>query len=197
MNLALFDFDGTITDADIYSKFIRYSATKTRFVFGGLAVLPHYCLYRLGLYPAYKMRPRVTNTAFKGRMVSDVVDVGQYFAETVIPLFMRDNMLAKIHWHLAQGDKVIVVSASLDLYLKPWCDSLGIELLCSELEVINGRYSGQYQQGDCSRETKAKRIKDYVILDQFAYIYAYGDTPEDLAMLALADEQYMQGVRIK
>lgn len=33
MNLALFDFDGTITNKDMYTSFLKFSVTKIRFVF--------------------------------------------------------------------------------------------------------------------------------------------------------------------
>lgn len=38
MNLALFDFDGTITSEDTYTKFIFYSTPKVRMGIGLLLV---------------------------------------------------------------------------------------------------------------------------------------------------------------
>ena len=45
MNLALFDFDGTITDADMYTKFLHYSGTKPRKVVGNLLLAPCFLVY--------------------------------------------------------------------------------------------------------------------------------------------------------
>jgi hypothetical protein len=49
MNLALFDFDGTITDADTWTPFVRLTATSTRTAIGSIALLPVAVAYRLKL----------------------------------------------------------------------------------------------------------------------------------------------------
>ena len=51
MNLALFDFDGTITTSDTFSPFVRYAVTPGRMLAGALLLGP--------LAPAYLARPRV------------------------------------------------------------------------------------------------------------------------------------------
>ena len=38
-----------------------------------------------------------------------------------------------------------------------------------------------------------KRIEERVDLTRFDYIYAYGDSPGDHAMLSLANERYYRG----
>jgi len=50
--------------------------------------------------------------------------------------------------------------------------------------------------GDCSLENKASAIKRKVNLSDFKTIYAYGDTAEDMPMLALAQEKYFNWQRI-
>jgi phosphatidylglycerophosphatase C len=78
------------------------------------------------------------------------------------------------------------VSASLDLYLKDWCLKNNLHLICSELEIKNGVYTGRYRGGDCSGMEKARRIRKSLNLEAYSTIYAYGDSPEDEAMLSLA-----------
>ena len=51
-NLALFDFDGTLTDADMFTIFLKFSATKKRAWLIKLTLLPLYGFYKLGLFPA-------------------------------------------------------------------------------------------------------------------------------------------------
>ncbi|UNA35862.1 HAD-IB family phosphatase [Klebsiella variicola subsp. variicola] len=66
--------------------------------------------------------------------------------------------MQRIAWHQARGDTVVVVSASLDVYLRPWCQQHHLELLCSEVEFQNGAATGKYQGGDCSGLAKKARI---------------------------------------
>ncbi|KFK52562.1 phosphoserine phosphatase, partial [Vibrio vulnificus] len=102
----------------------------------------------------------------------------------------------KLAWHQAKGDRIILVSASLDLYLAPWCKTQGIELLCSEMKIHHGTLTGTYLNGDCSKTRKVARIQAHCDINQYPRIYAYGDTDEDRPMLALADEAYFQWERV-
>ena len=86
----------------------------------------------------------------------------------------------------------MVVSASLDAYLVPWCRPLGLDLICTELEISDGRLTGRYVQGDCWGDEKVRRIRERLTLDDYDTVYAYGDTEDDRAMLDLADRKYFR-----
>lgn len=49
MNLALFDFDGTITTRGTYLDFIHFAVSRTRKVVGTAALTPWVVGYRMGL----------------------------------------------------------------------------------------------------------------------------------------------------
>lgn len=193
MNLALFDFDGTITTHDTYTKFILSTTSRTRLVFGGVLLLPLVLLNKLGLFPSHILRPSVSWLAFAGVEETKLKAKAESFVSGYLPNVIRDDMLNKIKAHQYSGDRVIVVSASLSPYLEIWCERLSIELICSELAVKNGRFTGSYVNGDCSRQKKADLIANKVALDTFKHITAYGDTKEDHAMLNLADKCFYQG----
>lgn len=103
-------------------------------------------------------------------------------------------MVEKIKAHQKNGDRVIVVSASLSTYLVHWSSNMGVELICSELEEKDGKFTGTYVNGDCSGKRKVVNIKKHVDLSSFENIIAYGDTKEDLEMLALANIKFYRGV---
>ncbi|ABZ77847.1 HAD-superfamily hydrolase, subfamily IB (PSPase-like) [Shewanella halifaxensis HAW-EB4] len=194
MKLVLFDFDGTLTHQDMFTKFILYSATPLRLVLGAVFMSPLYLLYKLGVIPARKLRPFVSFFAFVGRSSTKVAAIGEAYASGVIPSCLRTDMLQTLRLHQTDGATIVLVSASLDLYLKPWCQTMGIALICSEMASDGKRYSGYYRAGDCSCEVKAYKVSQEFDLSRYSQIYAYGDTKEDLAMLALADRAFMRGV---
>ena len=105
--------------------------------------------------------------------------------------------MERLQWHRHQGDTVAVVSAGLDVYLRPWCEAHGVELICTELEERHGRMTGRYRRGDCSGSAKAERIRETFDLERFKSIYAYGDAPEDRQMLALANRKYYRWKEIE
>lgn len=195
MNIALFDFDGTITNADMYTKFLHFSGTKRRTLLAKIVLPPFYILYKAGVIPAPKMRTIASFVAFSGRKVDEVVAAGEKYAQHIVPNYLRGVALNKLNWHKNNGDQIVIVSASIDVYLKPWCTQNGFALVCSELEVGQGKFSGRYVNGDCSCANKSQLIRSKYELEKFERIYAYGDTNEDLAMLSLADEAYLNWER--
>ncbi len=195
MNLALFDFDGTITNNDSFTAFIHFAAGRKRLFWGRVRLLPVILGYKIGLISAAKTREVVAGFVFKGRQLSDLNLYGHQYAQTIIPKHLNPKAMDRIKWHKNQGDQVVVVSASLDVYLNFWCEEHGLDLICSKFEVCNGMITGKYNPPDCSGEEKTLRIKNRYNLDAFQKIYAYGDTSEDMEMLNLADEKYYKWKR--
>lgn len=192
MDLALFDFDHTITYVDTYSRFLRASAMPGQRRRGELAVSPWLLGYRAGLVSASRLRARATQVAFRDRMESEVRDQGEHYARTDLPRLVRPEMLERIRWHQSRGDAVVVVSGSLDVYLRPWCDALGLRLICNELESRSGRLTGHYHP--CDRATdKAAHIQARYDLATYTNVHAYGDSREDQPMLALAQHRWFRG----
>lgn len=190
-NLALFDFDGTITLGDTFTPFIRFALPRSRIIVGSLRLLPQIVGYRLGRVPATRMRQAIVRVAFAGRAETELRELGARYAETLGSV-MRPEALERIAWHQSNGDRVVVVSASLELYLRPWCDARGLELICAELESNQGVLTGRYVDGDCTGQEKARRVRARYDLDECATIYAYGDTDEDQALLALANKRFFR-----
>ncbi len=175
----------------MYSKFINITATKPRFILGHVFITPLFLLYKAGFFPASSLRTLSRYMAFWGRDCDQIDDIAHHYAQTVIPKSVRTNALERILWHQSQGDIIVVVSASLDIYLRPWCKTLKIELICNELERNNGKFTGATVLDDCCKDEKSRRIIEQYNLDDYNRIYAYGDTTEDLSMLEIADEKYM------
>ena len=88
----------------------------------------------------------------------------------------------------AKGHDIVIVSASLDVYLDPVARALGAaQLLSTSLEVdADGRCTGRLVEGNCRGPEKAKRLQAY-LGDRETVLWAYGDSSGDTEMLALAD----------
>lgn len=190
MNLALFDFDGTITEGDTFSGFLRFAVRRRRVVLGVVPLTPVVLAHRLGLIRATRARPIVSRVGFQGESADRIRAMGRLYAADVLPQVVRSQALERILWHQGQGDTVVVVSASLGAYLGPWCDSIGVQCICTELEERNGKLTGRYCDGDCSGAAKVRRIKEAYDLSRYPVVYAYGDTDDDREMLALAHRKY-------
>ena len=192
INLALFDFDGTLYPKDSFTGFMFYTLSKRHIVKKGLKTLPWIQAYYLKLYPAHAMRPRLFQRMFKDISANFLQNLAQEYAQQLIQN-LDQELLQQLRLHQQNGDRVVLVSASVDLYLVPICKALNIELICTMTEIKDGLLTGYYSSEDCSCEQKKLRILQKYNLADYGFVYAYGNSEEDLDMLSLADFAYMMG----
>ena len=190
MALALFDFDGTITFKDSFADFIRYAVGRKKFVIGAIRLTPMLFAYALGFVRNWKAKELVSAYFFGGWDSRLLEEIAAKSSKERLPDIIRENALEKIRWHKSRGDTVVVVSASINLWLAGWCADYDLDLIATKLEVKDGRVTGRFLTKNCSGKEKKRRIEEQYDLKSFDHIYAYGDTPGDKAMLELADEKY-------
>ncbi|MEW9571619.1 HAD family hydrolase [Rhodanobacter sp. Si-c] len=193
MNLALFDFDGTLTTRETFGDFMRHAVPPLRRALGIPMFAPMLAAYKLGLVSGTHIRHHVTAFGFRGVPAVHVHAAGERFAAEVLPSLLRPKAMQRLAWHQAQGDKVVLVSGGLDFYLAPWCRQHGLELICSSMETRGNHLTGRYHGVQCVGAEKARRVRERHDLGAYDTCYAYGDTHEDAAMLALAQRRYYRG----
>ena len=68
---------------------------------------------------------------------------GRAYAANVLPKIVKPDAAKKIQWHKDQEHKTIVVTASVREWIQPWCESMGLELISSEMEYHNDMVTGR------------------------------------------------------
>ena len=142
MKIAFFDFDGTITKEDSTIKFIRFFSGDLKYIIGIIVLSPLLILYKLNILGNNYIKKIIITYFFKG--ISEVYFKNQVklFSSSIINRLIRKKALDRLDWHKNQGHKIVVVSASINLWLQDWCDFNNFALIASELEIINGRITG-------------------------------------------------------
>jgi phosphatidylglycerophosphatase C len=196
MALALFDFDGTITFKDSFAGFIKYAVGQTQFYLGVACLTPVFFGFLLGLIRPWRAKELMSIFFFGGRDVHKLEELASKYSREELPKIVRQIACKRIDWHKQRGDTVVVVSASIDLWLKGWCEAQHVELIATKLEEKDGRISGRLLTKNCNGREKVRRIEERFDLSNFDYIYAYGDRPGDKPMLAIANERYYRWKRI-
>ncbi|MFT3669483.1 MAG: HAD family hydrolase [Pseudoxanthomonas sp.] len=191
-DLALFDFDGTLTTRETFPDFMRYAVARPRLIVGGALLAPVVFGYRRGWVAGNPTRASIVQVGLRGVDAARLRAQGEAFAREVLPGVLRPEAMARLAWHHDRGDRVVVVSGGLDVYLAPWCAAQGVELLCSRLAERNGRITG-YAGAQCVGEQKVRRVRALCDPQAYAAIHAYGDTHEDQAMLAMAHHRTYRG----
>jgi len=105
---------------------------------------------------------------------------------------VKKSALEKIDWHKKNGDRVVVISASLECWLKPWCEKNDLDLICTKMRFDDGKVSGRFLGRNCHGQEKADKIKESFDLKKFDKIYAYGDSSGDRQMLELSTNPHFR-----
>jgi phosphatidylglycerophosphatase C len=190
--VAAFDFDGTLTTRDTLIPFLNYYAGPLGFVRGVARSLPVLVAYGLRLMRNDVAKERMLINFLAGIQLPALKQVGRKFATEQLEALMRPGALQRLRWHQAQGHTVVVISASLDIYLEPWAQAVGVDrVLCSSLRSDRaGRVSGRLAGANCFGPEKLRRLQDS-LGDRSGYIlYAYGDSRGDRELLASADHAF-------
>ncbi len=190
MNIAFFDFDGTITTDDSLIRFVRFAVGDVKFTLGMAALSPMLVTYKLKLIPNYKAKQMLLSYFFKGMREEVFQALAREFSLGHIDPVLRPKAMEKIAWHKERGHKVVIVTASIECWLKPWCDKNDIDLIATRLEVVNGRITGKLATRNCYGIEKVNRIRESYDLTEYGTIYAYGDSAGDKEMLGIANKFY-------
>lgn len=191
--LALFDFDGTLTHGDSLLPFLRFALSPPALAWGAFRSLPKLGAYALKLIDNETAKQDLLKHTLGGHHIDELRATGARFAEVVIPKLLRDDSMARLREHQSAGHRCVLVSASVDLYLDPWTESIGFDdLICSRPELTaDGNLTGKLTDGNCYGEEKVRRIRTLLdSIDTPSEIHAYGDSGGDRPMLALADHAY-------
>ena len=188
MQLALFDFDGTITRKDSLIDFIYYAVGPFSALTGFCCLTPLLMAYLLKAIPNDRTKTIVLSYFFKGWDEKRFQKIAQDFSLTKIDHLVKESACQKIQWHQKQGHKVVIITASIENYLQDWCTHLHIGLIGTRLEFKEGKYTGKLATPNCHGPEKVRRLLQIYNLDDFEFIYAYGDTPSDYALKGISNE---------
>ncbi|MEC9206016.1 MAG: HAD-IB family hydrolase [Pseudomonadota bacterium] len=190
MKIAFFDFDGTITKSDTFVRFIRFFSGDTKFFLGLFFLLPKLIAYKFKIISNQFIKESIITYFFKGVSEDIFREKALEFSLTKIDFLVRKDAMQKILWHRNNGHKIVVVTASVDYWIKPWCDKNSIELVSTRLEIKNNILTGLLLSKNCVGPEKVKRIKEKYELSDYEYIYAYGNSKGDDEMLKMASEGF-------
>ncbi len=118
--VAAFDFDGTLTRRDTLLPFLRYLLGDAQVVRHALMLSPTLAGYGLGLVSNSIAKERVFVQCLSGMRTDVLQREGERFASYVLPGLLRHETLQRLEWHRQQGHRCVVISASLDIYVRPW-----------------------------------------------------------------------------
>lgn len=186
MKIAVFDFDGTLYNGDSLKKFCFFIYLKQPF---RILFIPYQLffivLFKIGLVSKIKMKTAFLFFLYKiGE--SKLNDYLIEFWENEFPSNFNEKLLLRIKALKSEGIKIIIISASPQVFIHPFLKLLEIDdLVGSKTSFSNHRY---YFLNDNRGESKINYLKNkYPECD---YVEAYSDNKDDISLLKLAKEAY-------
>jgi len=185
--IVAFDFDGTLTTRDTLMEFIRFACGSWALLWGIALYSPLLAAALLRAYPNDRAKQRFLAHFFKGMPYSQFCQLGREFADR-IERFQRDNVIKELVRCRNAGSKVYVITASIEEWVRPWCERQGIEkVLATRVEVADGLLTGRFSTPNCYGREKVLRLLEMEPERTNYHLMAYGDSRGDKELLAFAD----------
>lgn len=194
--VAAFDFDGTLTRRETLLPFLLYTLGAFTVVRHALFLSPTLAEYALGLTDNGVAKERVFVRCFAGMDEKELQQQGEKFASYVLPGLLRDESMQRFVWHKQQGHRCVVISASLELYVRPWATGAGFDdAIATQLETNqDGRTTGRISGTNCFGIEKVNRLRALLGEREGYTLYAYGDSRGDRELLSFADYAYYREI---
>jgi len=190
--VAVFDFDKTLTTRDSLLPFLFFThgwlRTSRHFIF----LIPIFVQFLFNKQLRQNVKEQILTSFYAGCSFKTMQEWGQNYAHQQLDRYLNPLAMKRLAWHQAQGHRCLLISASLDLYLKPWAQRHGFEeILSSRLELNkNQQVTGRLAGLNCWGPEKKQKLLDYLGPKALYELYVYGDSQGDQDILTLADHPY-------
>jgi HAD superfamily hydrolase (TIGR01490 family) len=199
--LAVFDLDGTITRHDTLVGFVLTCLWRRPWRLPRLLLVPPLALHYLIHGDRGRLKGALIRATLGGLTTGELAQC----AERFVPRVLRDDTfpaaLQAIAAHRLQGDRLLLMSASVDLYVPLIARALGFERdICTRVRWrSDGHLDGRLATANCRGEEKKRCLQALIARQAPQRIYAYGNSGADLPHLALAQYAYLvnPGARLR
>jgi phosphatidylglycerophosphatase C len=191
-DIAAFDFDGTLTEGGSVYGFLTALSGSHKVVRATAALSPRLAYAALaGGKAADETKQLLFEKVMCGTSVEHLNRTASSYGTDHVAKHLRPDVRARLGWHRERGDRVVIVSASPEAYVKVAGELLGVDaVIATRLEVMdNATVTGRYDGHNCRGEEKLRRLREWiddsgVWPDQ---LWSYGNSRGDLRMLRASD----------
>lgn len=191
MDVALFDLDGTLTKRDTLFDFLRFCVGNCAFYSNMLLIAPVLAVNYFLRHDEQTAKENLLSFFLKNKPREFLERVAMCYADRLDQLIQND-VWDRLQYLKTSGVRVVIVSASLDLWLAPWCRKHDLELICSRALWNADRFSGRLDGPNCRGDEKVRRIREH-FGESVTIVEAWGDSPADFPMLSLAQRAVYRG----
>ncbi len=183
---AFFDFDGTIIAShsvkDMFIERLLAGELGGQEIFDIGAMLPKYLLKADTFEDA--MAASIRN--LRGMREEKLIALGEQVSHKRLAAEIFPEVKAMIRAHQQRGHSLAIISSATRYQIEPVASSLGItHILCTELEVANGKFTGNISGQACYGDNKVVAVRKFARTRRISLnkSFFYTDGAEDAPLL--------------
>ncbi|HEV2270613.1 MAG TPA: HAD-IB family hydrolase [Steroidobacteraceae bacterium] len=189
-SLVVFDLDGTITRHDTLTPYALGFVLRKRLwrLPALLFVLPAVLAHALGLIDRGGLKSAFIRATLGGCRREDLERWTAAFVDRLVARGLFARAVATIGEHARAGDRLVLLSASTDLYVPAIGQALGFqEVICTGMLWDGERLRGTLTTPNRRGEEKARCVAALRARYPGVKSLAYGNAASDIAHLKLVD----------
>ncbi|HEX3981051.1 MAG TPA: HAD-IB family phosphatase, partial [Acidimicrobiales bacterium] len=176
--VAAFDFDGTLTEGGSVLDFLMAVAGRTKVFSATAALAPRLAVGAvMGGSHADRTKELLFERVLDGAPLGDVTRVSERFAREHLARHLRPPVRDRFDQHRGRGDRVVIVSASPELYVRVAGELLGADGVVATRLAVTGNgngdgtgngdgekdgadtLTGRYDGANCRGQEKLRRLR--------------------------------------
>jgi phosphatidylglycerophosphatase C len=188
--LVFFDLDGTITRRDTLIGYVTGFALRHPFrLLGFIRALPALFAFLLGDRDRGRLKGALIHAVMGGASRAAVTEWTMRYVPRLLASGIFVEARECIDRHREAGDHLVLMSATVDLYVPELAAALGFDdHLCSGVQWSGDRLDGRLVTANVRDHEKARLLQAKAARLPGRRIMAYGNSQPDLPHLRLADE---------
>ena len=180
------DLDGTLTTRDTYTQFIFRNIHLKHIIYIP-RLIKIFILYFFGRLNGNDIKQETFKIFFRNQNLEELTKNLNSFIKSIQ---WNNKLISVIEEKRKKNYKVIIVTASPNIYIQEICDFLGYDgYISSLIELKDKQLTGNFIGEICNFDEKVNRIKKYINNNSY-YTISYGNSKGDYAMLQYCTETY-------
>jgi len=189
VQLAVFDLDGTISHRDTLLPYVMgFPMSAPRKLLGVLVFCGTLALFVLGLRDHGQVKSAFIRSTLRGKTRAQVQAWTAEFVPSVLKGGVFADALNRIAHHRKEGARLVLMSASTDLYVPAFAAALGFdEVICTGVQWNGDRLDGHLTTPNRRGPEKTRCFEALRQAHPGLTTAAYGNAGSDLDHMRLAD----------
>ena len=195
-DIAIFDLDYTLTKRGTWGRFVVKTVKFKPWLWLPLALSAGLTQwrYKQGHLPRIRVKQAMMRWSMVGKSRAELESLAQEFANNEIKNGLRPGAMKALEAHRAKGDVIMIVSAAVDVIVKPIAERLQIEhWQATDMKWVDDRLAAEFASKNCYGAEKVVRLKALLaenphLKQNNTHITMYSDSYSDIDILRFCDK---------